>query len=320
MKVFLHEQKDLLCLFVPNVLLTALLCYLYNVPWDMSLILGIFLLSLYMIWMCLRWYNYRDRQKALESRALESVCYTPEQQEMKHVYEELMEEDRKEIERQWQIAIDTQEYFAFWAHEVKLPIAAIYLLLQNEEVPKAQIKEQVHRIEQYTTQAMGYVKSVFDENDFHLARIELKPLVQKVIRSFAAECIGRHISIELDGQGQMVLTDEKWAHFILEQVLSNAIKYSNENSTIEIVLNRNTVAIKDHGCGIAPQDLEAVFACGITGSSQYDPNRSSGIGLYLTRRICNLLGHEIDLSSAEGEGTEVIIRFEEARILNKDLS
>lgn len=200
---------------------------------------------------------------------------------------------------------DTVDYYTVWAHQIKTPIAAMRLTLQKEDVPEARrLASELSRIEQYVEMVLVFVRLGSDYSDYVFARQDIDEIIRNSVKKFASEFIDRRIRLEYDSVDIQAVTDEKWFAFVVEQLLSNALKYTREGS-IRIYSEGKVLCIKDTGIGIAPEDLPRVFDKGYTGCNGRTDRRASGLGLYLCRRICQNLGIDISISSTVGEGTTV---------------
>ena len=202
------------------------------------------------------------------------------------------------------------DYFSAWAHQIKTPIAAMGLKLQNEDSPLARgLRGDLNRIAQYVEMAMTYLRLDAETGDYVLKTQALDPIIRGAVRRFAGEFIDRKLRLRLQETGQMVLTDEKWLSFVLEQLLSNALKYTPGGEISIFWQEPDTLVIRDTGIGIAPEDLPRIFEKGFTGYNGRSDKKASGIGLYLCKRVCDRLGHGISIASALGEGTTVFLKL-----------
>lgn len=200
---------------------------------------------------------------------------------------------------------DTVDYYTVWAHQIKTPIAAMRLTLQKEDVPEARrLASELSRIEQYVEMVLVFVRLGSDYSDYVFAQQDIDEIIRSSVKKFASEFIDRRIRLEYDRVDIQAVTDEKWFAFVVEQLLSNALKYTREGS-IKIYSEGKVLCIRDTGIGIAPEDLPRVFDKGYTGCNGRTDRRASGLGLYLCRRICQNLGIDISISSTVGEGTTV---------------
>ena len=210
---------------------------------------------------------------------------------------------------------DMADYYTLWAHQIKTPIAAMRLSLQGAETPQSrELSEDLQRIEQYVEMVLCYLRLDSESSDFLIKKYDLDGIIRQAVRKFSSQFICRKIKLVYEPVGVTVLTDEKWLLFVLEQVLSNALKYT-KSGEIEITLEEpKTVCIRDTGIGIAPEDINRIFEKGYTGYNGRTDKKASGIGLYLCRQICGKLGHKITAQSRVGEGTEIRIDLSETEI------
>ncbi len=213
---------------------------------------------------------------------------------------------------------DMQDYYSLWVHQVKTPITAMKLMLQNENSASSarlqadlarDLGRELHRIEQYVDMALTFIRLESETTDYVIKEHELDDIIKSAVRGFASEFISRHLRLIYNECGKKIVTDAKWFSFVLEQVLSNALKYTPEGSVSIFVENDDTLCIRDTGIGINPEDLPRVFENSYTGRNGRGESHSSGIGLYLCRRICHNLNHSIEIESRPNEGTTVRIGF-----------
>ena len=201
---------------------------------------------------------------------------------------------------------DTKEYYTLWTHQIKTPISAMRLALQNEDSEFAgEIAEEVSRVEQYVEMALVYARLADTSGDYVIRQYDLDAIVCRAVRKFAGQFIRRRLCLAYAPLNTRVLTDEKWLLFVIEQVLSNALKYTHTGGVTISLLPNCVLSIRDTGVGIVPEDLPRIFEKGYTGANGRADQRASGIGLYLCRRICENLNHTISASSVPGEGTEI---------------
>lgn len=201
------------------------------------------------------------------------------------------------------------DYFTAWAHNIKTPIAAMYLLLEKEEGGrKRELKEQLFKTEQYVDMAMAYARVDSPTNDFLLRRFPLDDIIHRAVKKHAPLFIGKDISVKLPPTGLTVLSDEKWLCFVLEQLISNAVKYTPAGGTVTIYSpEKYILSVSDTGPGVPPEDLPRIWERGYTGYNGHGESHSSGIGLYLSGRILSLLGHTFYASSPPHQGLTVSI-------------
>lgn len=226
-------------------------------------------------------------------------------QALLHRFQESEAKQRTAMDRGYR---DRMDYFTLWAHQAKTPIASIRLNLQNEDSPLArQLRGDVTRLEQYVDMALVYLRLDSESSDYVIKAYPLDDILRPAVRRFAGEFILRRLKLTYLPLETEVITDEKWLCFVVEQVLSNALKYTPSGG-IHIYLERpKTLCIRDTGIGIEAEDLPRIFEKGYTGGNGRTDNRSTGIGLYLCRRICGNLGHRIWATSVPDQGTIIHI-------------
>ena len=204
---------------------------------------------------------------------------------------------------------DMLEYYTLWAHQIKTPIAAMRLRLQSEDSDSSRrLLADLGRIEQYVEMVLCYLRLDSDSTDYVFREQELDPILRQAVRRLSGQFIRRRMHLQYEPLGVRVLTDEKWLLFVVEQVLTNALKYTPAGGTITIELEEpKTLCIRDTGIGIAPEDLPRIFEKGYTGVNGRADKKASGLGLYLCRRICRALGHTIRANSSPDSGTVIRI-------------
>ena len=204
---------------------------------------------------------------------------------------------------------EMMDYYTMWVHQIKTPISAMNLLIKSEDTPEnAAIGAELFKIEQYVEMVLSYLRLDSSATDFVITRCSLAKIVREAIRKYARLFVLKKIRLVFDEEDLEVLTDEKWLGFVIEQLISNAIKYTQKGQiTIRFDRPASALEITDTGIGIHAEDLPRVFDKGFTGYNGRSGQKSSGLGLYLSRRILNKLSHTIDITSVPGQGTTVRI-------------
>lgn len=240
--------------------------------------------------------------------------HLPKPQDLQErAYQQLLNilyQKQQQQEQKWRIRYsDMMEYYTAWTHQMKTPIAAMQLHLQAEDTPENRLLlDDLQRIEQYVEMVLCYLRLDSDSTDYVFAECDLDHIVRQIIRKFSLQFIHRKIRLVYQPLQCTVLTDEKWLLFVLEQVLSNALKYTPSGGTVSVFLKSPKVlCIQDTGIGIAPEDLPRIFEKGFTGYNGRTDKKASGIGLYLCRRICQNLNHTITAKSQMDQGTAICI-------------
>lgn len=204
------------------------------------------------------------------------------------------------------------EYYTVWAHQIKTPIFAMRLTL--DENSDAELLSQLFKIEQYVDMALSYLKLNSTTNDFVIKYTDLDTIVRQSVRKFAGQFVRSKISLDFKETGLKVLTDEKWLGFILEQILSNSIKYAPNGHVSIFAEEPKTLVIKDSGIGISPEDLPRIFEYGYTGYNGRMCSKSTGLGLFLCKKIAKKLSADIAVTSQPNVGTTVRIYLDENKI------
>lgn len=208
-----------------------------------------------------------------------------------------------------------KDYIEMWVHEIKTPLAAAKLIISNnpEKVTQS-IEEEINKVEDFVEQALFYARSTTVEKDYLIKKLNLKTIINKVVRKNAKSFIYKRIKIELENIDEIVYSDSKWLEFVLHQIITNALKYTaEETGNIKIYTTRQQESIilhiKDNGCGIPLPDVQRVFDKGFTGKNGRTNELATGMGLYLCKLLCDKLYLDIQIASMEGKGTDVMITF-----------
>ena len=210
---------------------------------------------------------------------------------------------------------DMVDYYTVWVHQIKTPIASMRLHLQNEDSALSRtLTADLHRIEQYVEMVLTFLRLNSDSTDYVIKEHDLDKIIKGAVRKFSSDFIGRKLSLVYEPLNTTVITDEKWLSFVIEQVLSNALKYTPAGSITISLENEKTLRIRDTGIGIAPEDLPRVFENGYTGYNGRTDKKASGIGLYLCKRICNNLGYTITARSMVDVGTIIDIDLSQTKL------
>lgn len=313
---YLRSRAIIVALMFAFILIFVIVFALYRLPLQtvlypagLCLLLGTGCGVVDFLWMV-------KRHKALEAfKQLESCL--PEQlpepgdveaadwREIVQLLCDARHEDQRRAEADFTAMTD---YYTLWAHQIKTPIAAMRLRLQDQDTAEARsLLSDLGRIERYVKMVMTYLRLEGNGTDYVIRECDLDSLLRTVFKQFSGEFISRKLKLDYTPVDVRVLTDEKWLGFVIEQVLSNALKYTSEG-TISVYLEApQTLCVQDTGIGIAPEDLPRIFEQSYTGLIGRECRQASGIGLYLCKRVCNNLGHKIFVRSKLGEGTTVCI-------------
>ncbi len=222
-------------------------------------------------------------------------------------------EYRSELTDLYQNQKDQREYTESWVHDIKVPLAALKLS-QDDTLDKKLIDEEIDQIDYLVDQALYFARLNNFSNDYLIQEQDLNEIVKSCIRTNKRLFISKRIGINLDINDKKVLTDEKWLSFIINQIISNSLKYTDQGGKISVFTktadNNIELHIQDDGIGIASQDISRIFNKGFTGSNgRKSGSKSTGMGLYLVKKMTDKLGHDIAVNSESGKGTETVITF-----------
>ena len=228
----------------------------------------------------------------------------------------LMREQHERAEQRTEQGLrEMMDYYTVWVHQIKTPIASMRLALQNEDTAESrQLQSELGRIERYVEMVLTFLRLGADSTDYVIKEHELDDIVRGAVKKLAGDFINKKIKLEYTELDEKVLTDEKWLSFVVEQVLSNALKYTSEGTVSIYTESPKTLCIRDTGIGIAADDLPRIFENGYTGYNGRSDKKASGIGLYLCRRVCDKLGHGISAESRAGEGTVIRIALDKKKL------
>ena len=207
-------------------------------------------------------------------------------------------------------------YYTRWLHQIKTPIAAIRLAMQAGAADKGVLEQELFKIEQYVEMALQYIKMQDFANDLVIRDCAVLPIVRECVKKYAPLFIYKGVSVSITGEDFLAATDEKWLAFIIEQLLSNAVKYTGRGG-VSIILDGPSLTVKDDGIGILAEDVARIFEKGYTGTSGRMHKRASGIGLYMVRETAESLSIGIDVDSQPGQGTAVRLTLPPPGFLTK---
>ena len=326
LKDYIKDKIVYILMYIVLLITILFLLYMFKVPLTLiisvTIVMTIFIIGiiLYDYFIKMRFYNnFIDNLNQLDKKYLiTAIINKPRFIEGQILYDSLYEIDKsmyEEIETYKNSINDFKEYIEMWIHEVKLPIASSTLMLHNKKPDSnKKIKEQINRIENYVEQVLYFVRSENLEKDYLIRTYNLEEIVNKVIRKNKESLLLKGISIEIDDIDKIILSDGKWLEFIINQIVSNSIKYS-KTSNSKIKFNSKTkeefiiLQIEDNGIGINEKDINKVFNKSFTGENGRNISSSTGMGLYLVNKLCTKLGHKITIESEVDKFTKVSIYF-----------
>lgn len=342
MKLFLDyisKIKFYIILQLFPVMLAEIIFFLYQLPIEPMVYVTVFWL-ITGICACMNgFYRYRKKVEQLELIAAApdinlSQMDSPVGQDERFQQEimQQLNQMRIDVENASQKSSeDMTDYYTMWAHQIKTPIFALRLLLQESTEENKEKLSELFKIEQYVEMVLGYLRTEDMSSDLKLSRCSLDRIIRDQIHKYAGIFVSKKLTLTYESISQDVLTDEKWLGFVIGQILSNALKYTRTGG-IRIYLEKKlsldtddvsisignddcnkvenlTLIIEDTGIGIRAEDIPRIFEKGYTGVNGRDDNRATGIGLYLSNKIMGKLGHRLYITSTEGKGTKVFLEF-----------
>lgn len=210
---------------------------------------------------------------------------------------------------------ESMDYYTTWVHQIKTPISVMRMLLQGEDTEEhRELSAELFRIEQYVEMVLNYLRLGSETSDFLFREHALDSIIKQAVHKYAPMLVRNRIRFFYEPTKATVVTDEKWLLFVIEQILSNAIKYTPEGEVSITVTEDEVLEIRDTGMGIAPEDLPRIFEKGFTGYNGREDKKSTGLGLYLCRLAAEKLSHKISVESAVGVGTTVLIDLHRERV------
>jgi hypothetical protein len=326
-KLFFKEKAITILLLLFGIITIEIFLMAYNVGMFIKIYIPLIIMGLYMISIIIEYFKrkkfYDNLLKILEELdekyLITEIIKTPnflEGQILKNSLEQIDKSMLENVNKYKYMTEDYKEYIELWIHEIKIPIATSKMVIENNKnaITKS-IDEELDKVENYIEQALFYARSNTVEKDYYIRKVVLKEIVNESIKKNKSSLIQEKISIDIHDLEIEVNTDNKWIVFILNQIIQNSIKYrKKENSVIEIYANQGKenviLYIKDNGIGIKQGEITRVFEKGFTGTNgRLSNKKSTGIGLYLCKKLCNKLGIGIELNSVQNEGTEVKLVF-----------
>ena len=326
-KLFLKEKAITILLLLFGIITIEIFLMAYNVGMFIKIYIPLIIMVLYVVSIVIEYFkkkkfydNLSNMLEELEEKYLiTEIINTPnflEGKILKNALETIDKSMLENVNKYKYITEDYKEYIELWIHEIKIPIAASKMVIENNknEVTKS-IDEELDKVENYIEQALFYARSNTVEKDYYIRKVVLKEIVNESIKKNKSSLIQEKISINIHNLDIEVNTDNKWIVFILNQIIQNSIKYrKKEKSIIEIYANQGKenviLYVKDNGIGIKQGEITRVFEKGFTGTNgRLSNKKSTGIGLYLCKKLCNKLGIGLELNSVQNEGTEVMLIF-----------
>ena len=321
LKQYLHQRRKILLISTLFFVIWLASFYLYHLPLLAILYPALICLVIGAVILCCDYRKAKQRHKCLleiSRLTAELITELPapqtiEDEDNQRIIRMLCHQQIENTEKNNMRYRKMVEYYTIWGHQIKTPVASMRLHLQNEDSAfSRKLAGDLNRIEQYVEMVMVFLRLDSESTDYVFRECDLDEIIKQSLRRFSGEFIGRKLSLTYTPTEMDVMTDKKWLSFVIEQIISNALKYTPDGGITVKKDRENTLLIKDTGIGIAAEDLPRIFERGYTGFNGQKNKRASGIGLYLCKRICGNLGIEITASSSPNDGTEIRLVFPKA--------
>lgn len=323
---YIKEKKENIILFIILVIILLFLLDLFGVNKYLTIII-LSLLSIYFIVDFFTFYlkrkkyydNFLNNLNLLDKKYL--ILETLEEPEFldgKVFYDALYKIDKSMMENINNYRNETEdfkEYVEMWIHEIKIPIAGLMLMYHNNKTVNKNFLDQLNSLDNLTDQILYYVRSNYAEKDFLIKEASMDKIINEVLLKNKDSILENHIDVTVDVKNVKVLTDSKWLVFILNQIINNSIKYSDNSRKSYIMFyiedneKETTLHIKDNGIGVNASDLKHVFDKSFTGENGRKMRNSTGFGLYISKKLIEKLGHKISATSEENKYFEIAITF-----------
>jgi len=323
---YIKEKKENIILFIILVIILLFLLDLFGVNKYLTIMI-LSLLSIYFIVDFFTFYlkrkkyydNFLNNLNLLDKKYL--ILETLEEPEFldgKVFYDALYKIDKSMMENINNYRNETEdfkEYVEMWIHEIKIPIAGLMLMYHNNKTVNKNFLDQLNSLDNLTDQILYYVRSNYAEKDFLIKEASMDKIINEVLLKNKDSILENHIDVTVDVKNIKVLTDSKWLVFILNQIINNSIKYSDNSRKSYIMFyiedneKETTLHIKDNGIGVNASDLKHVFDKSFTGENGRKMRNSTGFGLYISKKLIEKLGHKISATSEENKYFEIAITF-----------
>ena len=313
---YIKQYIKVLLLFIVFALVFCIVFSLYNLETEAIYYSIILCTFIGLIYICINFINYYKKHIQLYklqneiSISLENLPSpkTLMEEDYTNLILNLNKEYKTYISKSDIAKSDMIDYYTMWVHQIKTPISALKLLIQTSESEiSSDLSSELFKIEQYVEMVLSYIRLGSNKNDFVLKEYDLDNIVRQAIRKYAPLFIRKKISLDFQPTNYKVLTDEKWLVFVIEQLLSNAIKYTNKGKISIYSLENKKLVIEDTGIGISKEDIPRIFDKGFTGYNGRTDKKATGLGLYLCKNILDKLSHKISIESEVGVKTKVIL-------------
>lgn len=317
-KLFLFAVRQQIFIFIVMALVFASIFILNSLPFTLylySMELGLFFFLIYLV---IQYFRYKKRYEAIvlageaHSVNIDDIASAtdPADQLYLEKISELQQTIRDMSNQHAERQADQLDYFTLWLHQIKTPLSAISLLNQSDTRSESKkIAQEILRLEDYTHMALNYVKLEETGSEMDLSEVDLDSVIKRAVKKYSILFIHKGIKLNYQPLDTKILSDGQWLQTLIEQILSNSLKYTASGS-ISIYLDHEkeqTLIIEDTGVGIRKEDLPKIFNKGYSGLNGRLHEKSTGLGLFISRKICKRIGHELTIESELGKGTRAAV-------------
>ena len=288
--------------------------YLYHLPLSyfwVSLLFNLTLLLILSIWLFIQ---FRKKLLVIQNfffvQDLDDLSL-PSELAYQQLIEQLIaaESEKGLVEKSRMESLQTM--VKMWSHQMKVPLSALSLMAQTDQLDRQEVRQQLLRLENYLDTLLTYLKFSQHKDDFRFEALSARSLVVDMVKKYRVSCLAKELSVEVSGDWQLK-SDKKWLSFAISQILDNAIKYSKRGGHIQVQLDEDGIQFSDTGIGILPEDLPRLFEEGFTGYNGHEHKKATGLGLYMTKQVLDKLDLAIRVHSQVEEGTQVLIYKEQS--------
>lgn len=323
-KRYISKSTKLICFSALSFIVFAVMFLLYEIPIGAIVypsILCFFIALIFIIFDYIK--KHQIHNKLLEIQKLDAklISNMPNTNSIiEYDYQTIIKNLKQNIynlettkNKQYSDMID---YYTLWAHQIKTPITSMKLTLTTtSDASKNNFQINLHRIEQYVDMVLAFMRLNSEYSDYIFKEYSLDQIMTTSVKKFSHDFISKKIKLNYLPLNKLIITDKKWFSLVIEQILSNALKYTQTGSIKVYCSHDQTLCIRDTGIGIKAEDIPRIFDKGYTGYNGHNVRHSSGIGLYICKRICNNLNIKIKVTSKYNEGTSVYLTFDQQEII-----
>lgn len=311
---FFQEYKIWYSMYALMSALYFLSFYLYHLPLSyfwISLLFNLTLLLILSIWLFIQfWKKLLLIQNFFFVQDLDDLSSPSELAYQQLIEQLIVAESEKGLEEKSRME-SLQTMVKMWSHQMKVPLSALSLMAQTDQLDRQEVRQQLLRLENYLDTLLTYLKFSQHKDDFRFEALSARSLVVDLVKKYRVSCLAKELSVEVSGDWQLK-SDKKWLSFAISQILDNAIKYSKRGGHIQVQLDEDGIQIADTGMGILPEDLTRLFEEGFTGYNGHEHKKATGLGLYMTKQVLDKLDLAIRVHSQVEEGTQVFIYKEKS--------